>query len=82
MLDSYLNNINVFLVNALFFCFKYAVVTFVILLIVSLILLTVGLLIKSQKIKSKFLIVVPSLILANIFILAIPYVVIKIKNLF
>ena len=82
MLDNYINNINAFLVNALFFCFKYSVITFVILLILSLVLLTVGLLIKSQKIKSKFLIVVPSLILANIFILAIPLIVVHIKKLF
>lgn len=66
MLDNYINNINVFFINALFFCFKYTIIIFVILLILSFIILTIGLLIKSQKIKSKFLIVVPSL-MATIF---------------
>lgn len=81
MLDSYINNINVFLSNALFFCFKYAVITFVTLLILSLLLLGFGCLIKSQKIKSKFLIVVPSLTVGTILLLAIPYVILFIKNL-
>ena len=82
MLEDYINNFNVFFINALFFCFKYAVIIFTILLVLSLILLTVGLLIKSQKIKSKFLIVVPSLLATIIFILALPYIFVKIKSLF
>ena len=82
MLEEYINNFNVFFINTLFFCFKYAVIIFVILLILSLILLTVGLLIKSQKIKSKFLIVVPSLLATIIFILALPYIFVKLKTLF
>ena len=82
MIDNYINNINVMLSNALFFCFKYAVIIFVTLLILSLLLFTVGLLIKSQKIKSKFLIVVPSLLAGIIFLLAIPYIFVYIKNLF
>jgi len=82
MLEDYINNFNVFFINTLFFCFKYAVIIFVILLILSLILLTVGLLIQSQKIKSKFLIVVPSLLATIIFILALPYIFVKLKTLF
>jgi len=82
MLEEYINNFNVFFTNTLFFCFKYSVIIFVSLLLLSLILLSVGLLIKSQKIKSKFLIVVPSLLVANIFILALPYIYLKIKSLF
>lgn len=81
MLDNYINNINVFFINALFFCFKYTIIIFVILLILSYIILTVGLLIKSQKIKSKFLIVVPSLMTTIIFILILPYIFVKLKNL-
>lgn len=81
MLDNYINNINVFFINALFFCFKYTIIIFVILLILSFIILTVGLLIKSQKIKSKFLIVVPSLMTTIIFILILPYIFVKLKNL-
>ncbi len=81
MLDNYINNFNAFLLNALFFCFKYAVIIFAVLLIISLILLAVGCLIKSQKLKSKFLIVVPSLIVGNIILLILPYIVVRIKNL-
>lgn len=81
MVDNYINNINVFFINALFFCFKYTIIIFVILLILSFIILTVGLLIKSQKIKSKFLIVVPSLMTTIIFILILPYIFVKLKNL-
>lgn len=81
MLDNYINNISVFFINALFFCFKYTIIIFVILLILSFIILTVGLLIKSQKIKSKFLIVVPSLMATIIFILILPYIFVKLKKL-
>ena len=81
MLDNYINNFNVMLSNALFFCFKYSVIIFVTLLILSLLLLGIGCLIKSQKIKSKFLIVVPTLTVGTIILLAIPYVIIFIKNL-
>lgn len=82
MIDNYINNINVLISNALFFCFKYAVIIFVTLLILSLILLAVGCLIKSQKLKSKFLIVVPSLIVGNVILLLLPYIFVYIKNLF
>lgn len=81
MLNSYINNINVMLLNALFFCFKYSVIIFVTLLILSLLLLGIGCLIKSQKIKSKFLIIVPSLTAGTIFLITIPYIVMFIKNL-
>ena len=81
MLDNYINNFNAFLLNALFFCFKYTVITLIFLLIISLILLAIGCLIKSQKLKSKFLIVVPSLIVGNIVLLALPYIIVYIKNL-
>lgn len=81
MLDNYINNFNAFLLNALFFCFKYAVITLIFLLIISLILLAISCLIKSQKLKSKFLIVVPSLIVGNIVLLALPYIIVYIKNL-
>ena len=82
MLEDYINNFNVFFTNTLFFCFKYSVIIFVSLLVLSLILLSVGLLIKSQKIKSKFLIVVPSLLATIIFILTLPYIFVKLKSLF
>lgn len=81
MLDNYMNGFNAFFSNSLFFCFKYAVIIFTLLLILSLILLAISCLIKSQKLKSKFLISVPSLILGIIFLLALPYIFVYIKNL-
>ena len=81
MLEDYINNFNVFFINTLFFCFKYSVIIFVTLLILSLLLLGIGCLIKSQKLKLKFLIVVPSLTVGTIILLSIPYIVIFIKNL-
>ena len=80
MIDNYINTVNVFLTNALFFCFKYTLIALVTLTLISLILLCLGCLIKSQKLKSKFLIVVPSLIVGTIILLAIPYIVVLIKN--
>lgn len=82
MIDNYINGFNEFIKNTLFFCFKYAVIFFVTLLFISLILLAVGCLIKSQKLKSKFLIVVPSLIVGSIFLILLPYIFVNIKNLF
>lgn len=82
MIDNYINGFNVFIKNTLFFCFKCAMIFFVTLLFISLILLAVGCLIKSQKLKSKFLIVVPSLIVGSIFLILLPYIFVNIKNLF
>ena len=82
MIEYYINDFNVFIKDTLFFCFKYGVIFFVILLLISLILLAAGCLIKSQTVKSKFLITVPFLILWNIFLLLLPYIFVNIKNLF
>lgn len=59
MLDSYINNFENIVSSTLFVAFKITLIVLVSLLILSLILLAVGCLIKSQKLKSKFLIVVP-----------------------
>ena len=67
--------------NILFASFKWTVIFLVVMLIISLILLAIGCLIKSQKIKSKFLKVVPGLIIGNILFLAIPYVFVLLKKL-
>ena len=65
----------------LFILVKVIVIILTALLIFSLIMLAIGCLIKSQKIKSKFLIVVPSLILGNIVILCIPWAIVHIKSM-
>ena len=81
MLDSYMNNIENIVSSTLFIGFKITLIILVSLLIISLILLAIGCLIKSQKIKSKFLVVVPSLVLGNIFFLALPYIFVYFKNM-
>jgi hypothetical protein len=81
MLDSYMNNIENIVSSTLFIGFKITLIILVSLLIISLILLAIGCLIKSQKMKSKFLIVVPSLLIGIIFFLSIPPTFIYFKNL-
>lgn len=81
MLDSYINNFQNIVSSIFFVSFKVIVILLTILLISSLIILAIGCLIKSQKIKSKFLIVVPSLLLGNMLFLAIPYIIVYFKNM-
>lgn len=80
MLNDYMNNFNNIVSNILFVGFKVILIILVVLLIFSLILLAIGCLIKSQKIKSKFLILVPCLLVSIIFLLAIPYIFVYFKK--
>lgn len=73
MLESYLNNFENIVSSILFVGFKVAVIALTILLICSLIMLAIGCLIKSQKIKSKFLLIVPSLFIGTLIFLSVPY---------
>lgn len=77
----YINNFENMLSSVFFVSFKVLVITLTTLLILSLIMLAIGCLIKSQKIKSKFLKVVPSLILGIIFVLILPFVFVYLKNI-
>ncbi len=81
MLDSYMNNIENIVSSTLFIGFKITLIILVSLLIISLMLLAIGCLIKSQKMKSKFLIAIPSLLIGIIFFLSIPPTFIYFKNL-
>lgn len=81
MLDDYINNFENIVSSTLFITFKITLVILVGLLILSLILLAIGCLIKSQKIKSKFLKIVPSLFMGIIFLLSIPLIYIHFKNM-
>ena len=81
MLDSYMNNIENIVSSTLFIGFKITLIILVSLLIISLMLLAIGCLLKSQKMKSKFLIAVPSLLIGIIFFLSIPPTFIYFKNL-
>lgn len=81
MLNDYIDNIEIFTSNILFIGFKTVLVLLTILIILSLLLLILGCLIKSQKIKSKFLKIVPSLIFGIIFILTLPFIFVYFKNI-
>lgn len=81
MIDSYINNFQNIVSSIFFVGFKVTAIILIVLLILSLIMLAIGCLIKSQKIKSKFLITVPGLLLCNIFFLSLPYIVVVFKNM-
>ena len=81
MIDNYMNNFDNIVSSILFTSFKAIVIILTILLIFSLIMLAIGCLIKSQKIKSKFLLVVPSVFIGSVFFLSLPYIFVHFKNL-
>ena len=80
MIDEYIANISNIGVQVLFFLFKYTVILLSIFLIVSLLILILGSLIKSQKIKMKFLKSSISVFITLIIILSIPIIIYYIKN--
>ena len=81
MPEDYIDNMQNMISSILFVSFKVIVIILAILLILSLIMLAIGCLIKSQKIKSKFLIAVPSLIIGTVLFLALPYMFVYFKNM-
>ena len=74
MLNDYMNNFQNIVSNIFFVGFKVTLIILVALLIFSLVMLSIGCLIKSQKLKSKFIKVVPILIVVIIIVLALPYI--------
>lgn len=81
MPTDYIDNFENVVSSIFFVSFKVIVIILVILLVFSLIMLAVGCLIKSQKIKSKFLVVVPGLLIGGIFFLSLPYIFVHFRNL-
>ena len=81
MINNYINNFENRMSTFLFYGFKYTLLLLVVILISSLILLMIGCIIKSQTIKSKFIKIVPSLLLSLIFLLLLPYILVQFKNL-
>lgn len=81
MLNDYMNNFQNIVSSIFFVGFKVMLIILVILLIFSLIMLSIGCLIKSQKIKSKFLTSLISLLLGNIVFLCIPFFIVYFRNL-
>lgn len=82
MTNNYISDFENIISFTLYTTFKIVLIFLVALLVLSLIMLIIGCLIKSQKIKSKFLKVVPSLILSIIFLLSLPIFFLKFKKLF
>ena len=80
MIDEYITNINGIGTEVLFFLFKISLILITALLIFSLIMLIIGCLIKSQKIKIRFLKSSIGNLLALIFLLLIPIIIFKIKQ--
>ncbi|MCI9245714.1 MAG: hypothetical protein HFJ30_00965 [Clostridia bacterium] len=73
MIDNYINNFENIVSSVFLVGFIAILISLTSILILSLIILAIGCLIKSQKIKSKFLKVVPILVITIIFILTLPY---------
>lgn len=65
MLNDYINNFENIVSSIFFVSFMVIAIILVVLLVLSLIMLAIGCLIKSQKIKSKFLKVMPCLLLGE-----------------
>lgn len=81
MVNEYISNFENNISSIIFLGFKAILIMLVSLLMVSLIILAVGCLIKSQNIKSKFLIRVIFLFLGNILFLTLPYLFVHFKNI-
>lgn len=80
MLDLDINNIGNVISDIFYYFFITTVIILASLLIISLIALIIGCLIKSQKIKSKFLLVVPGIVIVNILFLSFPCIFVLIKS--
>ena len=78
---EYLNNINTYISEGLFFLFKISIYAFTILTIISLILLLIGQLIKSQRMKDKYIKLSISFLILLVFILLIPIIYTSFKSL-
>lgn len=74
MLENYIENFNNNMFFILFIIFKYSLLLLCISLIFSLIMLILGCIIKSNKIKLKFIKVAPILLLGVIFMLIFPLI--------
>ena len=77
---DYMNNFENTVLTVFFLLFKFILVILTISLLFSLIILAIGCLIKSQKIKSKFLVATPTILFGLIFFLLLPYVMIYFRR--
>lgn len=75
-----MNNFNNVISSIFYIGFKLVLIILTISLIVSLLLLILGCIIKSQKLKSNFLKAVPLLIIGIFFILLLPVIYVHLKS--
>lgn len=78
MIDNYTENIRNIISTGLFYTFIICLCVITITVVISLVMLTVGCLLKSQTIRSKFIKVAPISIILLIFVLFIPKIYIMI----
>ena len=81
MSTEYLNNINTYISEGLFFLFKISIYAFTTFTIISLILLLIGQLIKSQKMKDKYIKLSMSFLILLVFFILIPIIYTSFKSL-
>ena len=81
MLEDYMNNFENIVTEVLFMAFTIVLAILCAVLIISLLLLILGCIIKSQTLKSKFLKSVPILLIGIIFFLCIPIIFVHFKEL-
>lgn len=74
MTNDYINNLNNLISSILFYSFIGSVMLLTILLIVSLIILIIGCLLKSQIIRRKFLKASISILILLVFIILVPVI--------
>lgn len=74
MTNDYINNLNNLISSVLFYSFIGSVILLTILLIVSLIILIIGCLLKSQIIRRKFLKASISILILLVFIILVPVI--------
>lgn len=74
MTNDYMNNLNNLISSVLFYSFIGSVMLLTILLIVSLIILIIGCLLKSQIIRRKFLKASISILILLVFIILVPVI--------
>ena len=75
-----MNNFNNVISSIFYIGFKLVLIILTISLIVSLLLLILGCIIKSQKLKSNFLKAVPLLMIGIFFILLLPVIYVHLKS--
>lgn len=79
MFNNYIDTLEEIETKVLFFLFKYSVIVLSFILIISLILLIIGCLIKSQKIRMRFISISIFLIITLIILLIIPIIIYKLR---